>query len=104
MASGVYIKSVSNVLDRGRALLNDQNANLWTDNLLMPHVKSAYTFLALHLAKSDALTYEKVAGTPYTANDLVYVANTTDITSICPADMWQPVKLEFRLSADDTWK
>ena len=93
---------VSEVLDRARANLNDQAASLWTDNLLLPHLQSAYEWMFTRVAVYNPNTWRKVQGDPYDS-DIIYVSGTTDLTTILPADLYLPEKLEWRVSVGTEW-
>lgn len=95
-------KKISDVLDRARANLNDQAASLWTDNLLLPHVQSAYEWMYTRTAIYNPNTWRKVQGDPYDA-DIPYTAGATDITSTLPADLYLPEKLEWRPDTSSDW-
>ncbi len=90
-------------MDRARAFLNDQGAMIWNNQMLMPHARTAYTWLVTRLQQHDQLMYQKVSGTPYTPTDIVYTGGEVDLLSVLPADMWYPTRLEFRMDASQDW-
>jgi hypothetical protein len=64
-------QTLSTILDRARANLNDQAAQLWTDPLLLPHAQNGYSKLSIKIVKVVRSQGEKVIGSPYSP-DLQY--------------------------------
>jgi hypothetical protein len=99
------IETISRVADRARGNLNDQGAQLWSDNLLLPHISNAYEWAYSKMAVYEPTAVRKTVGQPYTdaTDDIIVPANTTNITTLLPVDMWLPEKLEYRLSTSEEW-
>lgn len=95
--------TLSDVLSRARAFLNDQGGMIWPDQVLLPHAQTAYRWAAVNFSVHDELWDENIEGEPY-STDLIYTASQTDLSSILPVDMWLPVKLEFRVEQSDDWR
>lgn len=91
-------RTVGDVIARAQSLLNDENGTLWTATRLLPHVKNAYAWLFTQIARWTEVPTKTVSG------PLTYAANTEDLTSILPADLWLPLKLEFRKDTGEEWQ
>ncbi len=96
-------RKVSDVIARAQSNLNDSDGQLWTSDLLLPKVRNAYEWLINNISKVAPVGQtQKVQGLPYSA-DIAVPANTVDITALCPADLYLPTKLEYRLDASQDW-
>lgn len=84
----------SECLDFARTLLNDDDATNWPDSRLMPKLRLAFNSIV-----SD-LTLNSIPVTIETDAQFVVTANTTDITSLLPADFNEPIRLKSKLTSE----
>jgi hypothetical protein len=81
--------TVDDVMEEARGVyLNDPSGNKYTEDVLFPHVKNAYSFLQSELRSNGLQVTEKYAVESITAG-------TTSFT--LPSDIVIPVKMEERL-------
>ena len=98
------VPTVGDVIQIAAANLNDSQQAIWTNARLMPHIKSAVNWLASQIANISTQPFEKVVGAPYTNQDLPYTGGMCDLTPILPADIYEPISLDFRLNTGSQWQ
>ena len=89
-------KTLAAVTTRAQAHLNDRTVTLWTQALLLQHEQAAYEWMFSEIDKYVDAPFENIA-------ELTYTADTKDLTSIMPADLYLPTLLEYRRNTDEEW-
>lgn len=89
-------KTVADVNTQARALLNDQAATFYTDAILLPHVKAAYSWAANEISRLTPSPKKKITV-------LNYTTPAADLSAVMPADHYQPEKLEWRLNTSENF-
>ena len=103
------MNTVGDVVGFACANLNDTQQAIWNDAKIMPHVRAAVNWLATQIANVASSYFEKWVGDPYTSTDIAYTAAVSpatpvcNITSLMPADLYEPISLEWRLTSSDQW-
>lgn len=90
-------KTLFDVFERARYNLNDRPGTFWKDINLLGHVQNAYSWMFSNISVLVDKPFEKIA-------TLTYTANTEDLLSILPADLYVPILLEFRKNTNEEWK
>jgi hypothetical protein len=95
--------TVADVNSRVRSITNDDNAQLYPDGStqLLNAVRDAYNWIYGQVVRLQGQAEDKVLV------DIVYtpavVGEEQNLSSILPADFYQPISLEFRLNAGETY-
>ena|ERR1700753_3070696 len=84
----------SECIDYARTLLNDDDGTNWPDSRLLPKLRLAFNSIISNL------TLNSIPVTIETDAQFVVPMNTTDITSLLPADFNEPIRLKSKLTSE----
>jgi hypothetical protein len=99
---------VSDVITRAQSNLNDTGAQIWNLPSLLGHLRNAYAWMYNEIMKACDATFEKVSADLVYTPPLAAAANQEQDLgpnglAIIPADLYQPISVEFRLNTTEEW-
>lgn len=96
------LNTVADINSRARSLLNDDNAQIWTDAALLNLVRNGYNWLYGQIQTICGQSFSRaVIDLPYTPSNTP--GSEQDLSSILPSDLYLVTQFYFRLSTSEEY-